>query len=439
MSLPQDRPRSRKSSLTRREALGCLAGAAAVGVGAPLVVPARVWGAEAPSKRITIGCIGVGNEGFGHNTQQFLVEPDAHVLAVCDVKAKHRTRAKDAVDAKYGNQDCREYVDFREVLARKDIDAVMIGTPDHWHVPLSLLALEAGKDVFCEKPTLTIAEGRTLVDAVKRHNAVFQAGIEDRSIIYYHKLAELARNGALGTLKAIHVTLPAGTALPIEQPVPPPADFNWNLWLGPAPFRPYTPTITEPMHWRQIRDFSGGLLTDWGAHLLDTAQVAVSAELSGPVEVEGEGELPQNSMSTTFVKFKVHYRYASGAELLVESGGTSIRIEGTGGWVSSKSWRAPLEASSQDLLRQKFDEKTNQIWPLPPYEHRNFLDCVKSRQPTTYTAEALQRLATVLHIGNIAMTLGRKLKWDPASESFPGDEAANALRSRPSRDDWKKA
>ena len=130
-------------------------------------------------------------------------------------------------------------------------------------MPLSLLALEAGKDVFCEKPTLTIAEGRTLVDAVKRHNAVFQAGIEDRSIIYYHKMAELARNGALGTLRAIHVTLPAGTALPIEQPVPPPADFNWNLWLGPAPFRPYTPTITEPMHWRQIRDFSGGLLTDW--------------------------------------------------------------------------------------------------------------------------------------------------------------------------------
>ncbi len=306
-------------------------------------------------------------------------------------------------------------------------------------MPLSLLALEAGKDVFCEKPTLTIAEGRTLVDAVKRHNAVFQAGIEDRSIIYYHKMAELARNAALGTLRTIHVTLPAGTALPIEQPVPPPADFNWNLWLGPAPFRPYTPTITEPMNWRQIRDFSGGLLTDWGAHLLDTAQVAVSAELSGPVNVEGKGELPKNSMSTTFVKFKVHYRYAGGAELLVESGGTSIRIEGTGGWVSSKSWRAPLEASSQDLLRQKFNRKTNKLWPLPPYEHRNFLDCVKSRQPTTYTAEALQRLATVLHIGNIAMTLGRKLKWDPASESFPGDDEANALRSRPSRDDWKNA
>ena len=261
MSQPQDRSCSRRSSLTRRgTGLPGRRGGRGRG-GAPLVLPARVWGAEAPSKRITIGCIGLGNEGFGHNTQQFLVEPDAQILAVCDVKAKHRTRAKDAVDAKYGNKDCREYVDFREVLAqgyrRRD---------DRHARPLARAAvasgIEAGKDVFCEKPTLTIAEGRMLVDAVKRHKAVFQAGIEDRSVIYYHKMAELARNGALGTLKAIHVTLPPGTVLPIEQPVPPPSDFNWNLWLGPAPFRPYTPTITEPMNWRQIRDFSGGLLTD---------------------------------------------------------------------------------------------------------------------------------------------------------------------------------
>jgi predicted dehydrogenase len=427
-----------KTILTRREAIGCVAGAAAVIAGVPRIVPSRVLGTESPSKRITIGCIGVGNEGFGHNTKAFLVEPDAQIVAVCDVLAQHRKRAKEAVDARYSNKDCREYADFREVLARKDIDAVMIGTPDHWHVPLSLMALEAGKDVFCEKPTLTIAEGRVLVDAVARHKAVFQVGLEDRSIIYYHKMAELARNGALGKLQAIHAKLPGGTILPIEQPVPPPPELNWDLWLGPAPLRPYTATITQPMHWRQVRDFSGGLFTDWGSHLLDTAQVAVSAEQSGPVEVEGEGECPKNSMSTTFVAFKVHYRYASGVELFVESGGTALRIEGSDGWVGNNRWRGPLEASSQDLLRQKFPAETNKIWPLPPYEHRNFLDCVKSRKPTTYTAEAGHRLSTVMHIGNIAMTLGRKLKWDPQSESFPGDEAANSLRSRPLRDDWKK-
>ena len=315
MITTKDRRNPGKTILTR-EAIGCVAGAAAVVAGAPVIVPSRVLGTELPSKRITIGCIGVGNEGFGHNTKTFLVEPDARIVAVCDVLAQHRTRAKEAVDARYSNKDCREYADFREVLARKDIDAVMIGTPDHWHVPLSLMALEAGKDVFCEKPTLTIAEGRALA--------------------------------------------------------------------------------------------------------------------------EGEGERPKNSMSTTFVAFKVHYRYAGGVELFVESGGTALRIEGSDGWVGNNRWRGPLEASSQDLLRQKFPAETNKIWPLPPYEHRNFLDCVKSRKPTTYTAEAGHRLSTVMHIGNIAMTLGRKLKWDPQSESFPGDEAANNLRSRPLRDDWKK-
>ena len=437
-AFPTPRNPSRTSPITRRELLARLA-AAAGAAAVPMVVPARVLGAEAPSKRITLGFIGVGNEGFGHNVKAFLVEPDAQAVAVCDVQAKHRKRAKDAVDAKYGDHACREYADFREILGRKDIDAAVISTPDHWHVPLSLMALESGKDVFCEKPTLTIAEGRALADAVARHKAVFQVGVEDRSIIYYHKIAELARNGALGKLKTIHVKLPAGGAHPVEQPAPVPADLNYEMWLGPAPFHPYTPSIILPMHWRQVRDFSGGLLTDWGAHLLDTVQVANSADLSGPVEVDGVGEVPKNSMFNTFSKYKVHYRYANGCDVFVESGGVAIRVEGTDGWVGNEGWRSPLKSSSEDLLRQKFPAETNKIWPLPPYEHRNFLDCVKSRKPTTYTAEAGHRLSTVMHMGNIAMELGRKLRWDPQTESFVGDDAANALRSRVSRDDWKKA
>jgi predicted dehydrogenase len=191
------------------------------------------------------------------------------------------------------------------------------------------------------------------------------------------------------------------------------------------------------MHWRQIRDYSGGELTDWGAHLLDTAQVANSAEWSGPVEVEGQGIVPRDSMATVPVQFKLHYRYANGVDMYVESGGVAIRIEGTDGWVGNNGWRGPLEGSSKDLLRQKFPANTNKIWPLPPSEHRDFLDCVKSRRPATYTAEAGQRLSTVMHIGNIAMELGRKLRWDPLSESFADDESANALRSRTARDAWK--
>ena len=169
------------------------------------------------------------------------------------------------MDKKYGNGDCRMYADFRELLAAKDIDAVCISTPDHWHVPIAMAALEAGKDVMCEKPTLTIAEGRALADLVAKKKAVYQVGLEDRSVIQYHKLAEWVRNGAIGELKKITVGLPSGTPYPKEEPAPVPADLNYKMWLGPAPFHPFTPNRTGPMHWRQIRDYSGGMLTDWGA------------------------------------------------------------------------------------------------------------------------------------------------------------------------------
>jgi len=256
---------------------------------------------------------------------------------------------------------------------------------------------------------LTIAEGRALVDCVARHKAVFQVGVEDRSIIYYHKMAELARNGALGKLRAIHVKLPPGDAYPKEQSVPVPTDLNYEMWLGPAPFHPYTPNITEAMYWRQVRDFSGGLLTDWGAHLLDTAQVANSAELSGPVEVEGQGEVPKDSMVSTFSKYKLHYRYANGVDLFVESGGVAIRIEGTDGWVGNKRLARSPGKQFARLLRKKFPTETNKIWPLPPYEHRNFLDCVKSRKPTTYTAET--------GIGSARPCTSATSRWNLAASS----------------------
>jgi len=423
------------TALSRRRAIGRMAGLVGAAA-APLVLPSRLFGETAPSKKITLGFVGLGNEGYGHNLKAFLVENDARAVAVCDVFAGRRARARETVDAHYAAAGCKEIADFRDLIARKDIDAVVISTPDHWHVPISLLALEAGKDVFCEKPTLTIAEGRRLADTVARHKAVFQTGIEDRSVIYYYRMAELVRNGAIGQLKTIHVKLPAGTAFPVEQPAPIPADLNWDLWLGPAPFHPYTTTRTEAMHWRQVRDYSGGLLTDWGSHLLDKAQVANFAEESGPVEVEGVGQVPANSMATTFVTFKLRYRYANGVEMSVESGDVAIRFDGTEGWIGNHGWLGRLEGTSSELLRRKYPRQGNKIWPMPPNEQRNFLDCVKSRQPTTYTAEADQRLSTTMHIGNIAMELGRKLKWDPKSESFFGDEAANALRSRPARNDW---
>ena len=216
-----------------------------------------------------------------------------------------------------------------------------------------------------------------------------------------------------------------------------PAELDYDLWTGPASLSPYTPNRTEQWHWRCIRDYSGGTFTDWGSHLLDTAQVANFAEASGPVAVEGHGDYPQDAMSTTPSHYNLRYRYANGVEMIVQSTGTALRFEGSNGWVGNRGWRGRLEASDHSILQIKYAPGTSKLWPRPPSEHRNFLNCVKSRQPTTYTADAGHRLSSVMHIGNIAMVLGRKLRWDPQAEAFLGDERANQMRSRPARAPWQ--
>lgn len=413
-----------------------LAGILAAGT-APPFVSSRVLGATAPSRKTTLGFIGVGTHGLGVNLRSFLQQDDCTVLAVCDVFGSRRAKARQEVEQQTGATGCVEIADFRDVLARPDIDAVVISTPDHWHVPMALMALAAGKHVFCEKPTLTIAEGRELIAAVARSGRVFATGLEDRAVIYYHKLAEVVRNGGIGQLERIRVGLPIKPVYPVEEPAPVPADLNYELWLGPAPYRPYTPGLTDAQVWRQIRDFSGGSLTDWGAHLIDTAQVGNFAENSGPVAVQGKGRIPPNSLNTVPQTYELTYTYANGVVLEVKSGPTFIRFEGTKGWVGNKGWSGPLEASDMELFRRTYDPATNKIWPRRPREQRDFLDSLKSGQPPMYTAESLHRLSTVLHIGAIAMELDRPLRWNPQSEEF-SDSQANALRQRPRRD-WQRA
>ncbi|MDO8541479.1 MAG: Gfo/Idh/MocA family oxidoreductase [Opitutaceae bacterium] len=424
-------PSSRRSFLKSG-----LAGIIVAGVG-PQIVGSRVLGASAPSKKITLGFIGVGTHGYGVNLLSFLEQDDCEVRAVCDVFATRRAKARRAVEEKSGATGCVEIADFRELLTRPDLDAVVISTPDHWHVPMAIMALAAGKNVFCEKPTLTIAEGRELVKEVARRKTMFAVGIEDRAVIYYHKLAEVVRNGGIGKLERIKVGLPIKPIFPIEEPAPVPPEFNYELWLGPAPHRPYTPSLTDAQVWRQIRDFSGGSLTDWGAHLIDTAQVGNFAENSGPIAVEGRGQIPPNAVNTVPQTYELKYTYANGVTLEVKSGPTFIRFEGSNGWVGNKGWSGPLDGSDMALFRRTYDPATNKIWPRRPREQRDFLDSIKSGQPPMYTAEALQRLATVLHLGAIAMELGKPLRWDPKTESFD-DQQANALRQRPRRD-WQRA
>lgn len=430
---------------TRRTFIKEMGAAAGAAVMFPSIVPSRVLGADAPSQRITLGCIGMGSQGTRANLQSFLNQVDARVVAVCDAYRSRAERARAMVDEEYQTTGCKMTQDFRAIIEDRSIDAVVISTPDHWHVPMSLLALAAGKDVFCEKPTLAIDEGRKLANAVQRQKAVFQAGIEDRSTIYFHKMVEWVKNGAIGTLRRIDVMLPAGTSYPQENPVKPPEDLDWNLWLGPAPFHPYTQNRIDPWHWRNIGDYAQGAILDMGAHLVDTAQLGADAPGVCPVEVEGTGEIPEGRETDVPVTFDLKYRYANGVEMSVKSGPRGgwdpkscfLRFEGDGGWIQRKTWNASLEASDRKILKTRYTPETSQHWPLPPGEQRNFLDCVKSRRPTTYPALDMHQISTTLHLGVIAVTLGRKLNWDPQKEAFIQDDVANRLCKRPEARSWE--
>ncbi len=418
-----------------------LCGAAASGMVAfPAFVPSYLFGNDnrpSPSNRITMGFIGTGSHGTGHNLASFLRQEDAHVLAVCDVDSKHRQKACDMVNERYKNGDCRQYGDFREIIARKDIDGVMISTPDHWHVPMSLMALCSGKDVICEKPTLTIEEGRILSDTVRRLGAVFQTSTEDRSVPQYHRMAELVRNGRIGKLHTIRITLPnwSGASPEQQKTAPVPEGFDYEMWLGPAPYSPYAPGRCH-WHFRWIRDYSAGMLADWGTHMVDTAQWANNTEFTGPLTIEGKAEFPTQGIYDAARNFHLEYTYANGVRLLIDSGGTGLRFEGSEGWVGNASWRAPVEASSKKILESVIRPEETHLYTCPGGEHRNFLDCVKSRRKPYFPAEIGHRLCSLLHAGNIAMLLGRRLEWNPEKEEFFNDATANRMRSRSMRAPW---
>ncbi len=425
--------------ITRRSFLRAGAGIAVGAVGFPYIVPGAALGnagAVAASERITIGFIGTGDHGINMNLKSFLPQKDAQAVAVCDVDHARMYQARDLVNEKYGNKDCTTYPDFRDILARGDIDAVMISTPDHWHVPISIMAAKAGKDVECEKPTLTIAEGRQLVETMKRYNRVFQWSTEDRSVYEYHRMCELVRNGRIGKVHTIRVELPSGPGEPGDpKPQPVPEGFDYDMWLGPAPYAPYN---KDRIHWnfRWIQDYSGGMFTDWGAHLLDGAQWGNNSEHTGPVEVEGEGVFCEGGLYDTAKEYKIEYKYADGVKLIVTSGTPSLKFEGTEGWIGNRGWRAPLQAEPKSILDSVIGPNEIHLYTCKGGEQRNFLDCVKSRKDCYFPPEIGQRCFTIAHIGNISMQLGRRLQWNPDKEEFANDEQANRMLSRSMRSPW---
>lgn len=426
--------------LNRRSFLQRGAGLAGATVGARVFLPSLILaedGRPPPSERITIGCIGMGGHGTRHNLANYLEQPDAQVVAVCDVDENNLQAARELTNRKYSKAECAAYKDFRRILERKDIDAVMISTPDHWHVLMSVLAVKAGKDVQCEKPTLTIDEGKILVKTVREKGKVFQTSTEDRSVDVYHRMAELVRNGRIGKLKTIRVQLPFQPTTPGDptpQPVPP--ELDWDLWLGPAPFAEYTKDRVH-FNFRWIWDYSGGIITDWGTHLFDTAQWANDTELTGPIEIEAKGTMWEGGLYNTPKEFHVEYLYANGVKLIVDHGGTSLRCEGTEGWIESPSWRAALKASNEKILASVIGPEETRLFTCPAGEHRNFLDCVRSRKDPYFPVDKGHRVSTICHLGNIALRLGRRLAWDPGAERFPSDAEANAMLSRPMRSPWR--
>lgn len=424
-------PLSRRSFL-QRTSLGVAA--------APLIVRASVLGlqgAVSPGNRITVGFIGTGDHGIGWNLPPYLRHTSAQVVAVCDIDGKRLLRAKETVNDRYQNEDCFATKDFREILARSDIDAVMVSTPDHWHTLISALALHAGKDVQCEKPTLTIGEGKVLTETVRKHKRVFQTSTEDRAVPEYHRMAELVRNGRIGKLQRIEVILPKQPSVPGDptpQPVPP--DFDYAMWLGPAPEAPYTKDRVH-FNFRWIQDYSGGIICDWGAHLFDTAQWANDAERSGPVEIEATGNYWEGGLYNTVKDYDVTYRYANGVVMTCKPGNPSIKFVGSDGWVGNTGWRAPVQASSKEIAESKIGPDELHLYTNPNGEHDDFLQCVKSRKDPYFPVDIGHRVSTVCHLANIAIKVGRKLKWDPVGEQFVNDESANALLSRPMRAPWK--
>ncbi len=428
-----------RDKMNRRSFLKTSTSTAGALLAVPYFVPSTVLGldgAVAPSEKVNVGFIGTGSHGTHWNLRAYLQQPDAKVLVVCDVDSTLMEEAKKKVDEAYSNTDCATTKDFRDVLERKDIDTVMISTPDHWHVLMSVMAMKAGKDVQCEKPTLTIEQGKILVKTVREHNKVFQTSTEDRSLPVYHRMAELVRNGRIGKLQRIEVILPQQPGRPGDatpQPIPP--ELDWDMWLGPAPEAPYTPDGVR-FNFRWIWDYSGGIICDWGTHLFDTAQWANDTERSGPVEIAGTGTFWEGGLYNTVKDYDVTFQYANGVVMTCTPGDPSIKFIGTDGWVGNRGWIGRLEASSDEIKNSVIGPDEIKLFTNPAGEHRNFLDCVKSRHDPYFPVDIGHRVSTVCHLANISIKLGRKVKWDPEKEYFPDDEEACGMMSRQMRSPW---
>ena len=421
----------RLSRLTRRQLLKRAAKATAL-LAAPQIVPAAILGrdgAVAPSEKIILGAIGIGGRGH-HVLSEMLPHKDVQFVAICDVRSERRAAIKEMADKRYGTTDCVGYIDFFDLLARRDLDAVLIATGDRWHTLASITAAKAGKDVYCEKPcSMTIAESRALADTIRREGRIYQAGTQRRNVGNFVFALDLVHSGKLGKLHTVHAnTLHPATShdwRPAEKQ--PGRDVcDWDRWLGPCPWRPYNAEYVRG-GWRGYFDFHGGGILEWGAHTVDLCQAAAQKDHTAPVEY-----VPDSGGCVA--------RYADGVKLVMREQGwmglgtCSVRFEGSEGWVEAgDSGRVEVHPASLRAAQSVFEEEGTS-----PRSHvADFLRCVRTRAQPRANANVACQSHIASHAAYIAWQLGRKLTFDPAKDEFVDDEAANRMRSRAYREPWR--
>lgn len=432
----------KKCSISRRSFLKTASTAFAV----PFILPSSIWNAKAeekPNNRLNVGFIGIGMQNRGH-LSSFANRADARVLAVCDVDTDRLNNAKATVDDRYKKrfgadaQPCDAYHDFRELLARKDIDAVFIATPDHWHQIIAVMAANAKKHIYCEKPlSLTIRQGREMVDAVRKNDVIFQTGSQQRSSAEFRQAAQMVRNGKIGQIKKVIVNIGGPSQwcnLPTEVA---PAGLNWEMWLGPAAYRGYNPKLSpRGVHhfypWRDYREYSGGMTTDWGAHHYDITQWALGMDDSGPVKFVPPGK----EGATSGIKFY----YANGVE--VQHGGNNtlkqdgkkrsfgIQFIGTEGRIYVD--RGKIGFDPEEIEDIKFTDKDVKLYESNDH-HQDWVNCIRAHKRPICDVEIGYRSVSVCHLCNIAYWLNKEIDWDPVREVITNDEAANALLDRKQR------
>jgi predicted dehydrogenase len=446
-------------NISRRKFLKTAATTAAA-AGFPTIIPSRVLGQYAPSKQINIGAIGVGRISRGHDMPAILKVDCARITAVCDLSIDRVAQGKQFVNDFYTKKNGKPfdgvtgYSNYKELLANKDIDAVVISTPDHQHARVGADAVRAGKDVYLQKPaSLTIAEGRYLSDVVQSTGRILQIGSQQRSWKQFHRACELVRNGRIGEVQHVEIGLPGDPAGGDPTPMPVPAGFQYDAWLGSTPDVYYTLDRVMPTKgfdrpgWLRMEQFGAGMITGWGAHHVDTAHWGMNTEYTGPVEIWGTAEFPTHGLWNVHGKFLTHARYANGVTMDISGDfPNGIKWIGTKGWIfvtrdemttpTSNGSPAvkiePLMASDPKILDSVIGPDEIHLYTATE-QHANWIECIHTRKPPTAPVEIGHRACSTCLLHHIAMKLPRHLHWDPVLERFQNDDEANSMLSRPQR------